>query len=220
MYWLRCAWSGQGVRSFGCAGRVRLSFQGGASTTFWSKRPLRGESNYARELLPGYGWLIPESAQRANIGVCVDATRLSRSAGLRELLARFEKQHLGSRLGGARAVGRECGQSIAWRGVVPRLAEPGVLWVGEAAGLTSPITGEGIWHALAGGVVAGHALDSDRDARVVAAYRWRLRKLFAVPLLSAAGFARFAGSRAFPMTVSGVARGFWGRLATAVLERL
>jgi flavin-dependent dehydrogenase len=178
------------------------------------------EMIYARELLPGYGWVIPESDHRMNLGVCVDAARIGRSSGLHEVLQRFEEQHLGSRLVGARPVGRVRGQAIACRWAVPRLSKPGVLWVGEAAGLTSPITGEGIWHALASGMAAAHALETDKDARVEAEYQWRLRTRLALPLLMATGFFRLAGSPVFPPLVSGLSRGWLGRLGTMVLERL
>lgn len=178
------------------------------------------EMIYARELLPGYGWVIPESAQRINLGVCVDAARMGRSPGLHELLRRFEKHHLGSRLNGALPVDRVHGRPIAWRWAVPRLSQPGVLWVGEAAGLTSPITGEGIRHALASGMAAARALDADTDARVESEYQWLLRKRFALHLLLAAGFFRLAGNPVFPPAVSGLSRGILGRLGTMVLERL
>ncbi len=100
------------------------------------------EMVYARDLLPGYGWVFPESRTRANVGICVDEDHPERTQ-LHDLLDRFLATHLHGRMNGAVAADPVRGQPIAWRGRVPSLAAPGVLWVGEAAGLTSAATGAG-----------------------------------------------------------------------------
>ncbi len=94
----------------------------------------------------GYLWVFPRT-DRASVGIVAfpgDAT----AAGLRRRVAEFLRQSLPS----AEVVG-----SYGWvipapgadgRPLVPPL-EDGVALVGDAAGLVDPITGEGIYYALA-----------------------------------------------------------------------
>ncbi len=179
------------------------------------------EMIYAKEVLPGYGWVFPESRVRANVGVCVDEGH-AQSGALHAVFADFLATHLGSRMRNARAVDNVRGQPIAWRSKVPDLSEPGALWVGEAAGLTSAATGEGIWHALASGLCAATAiadtLPGGGDPR--RAYQRRCARALGLPLLSAAAFSRAATSPLFPRVVKLAGSGLGGRLASAILERL
>jgi menaquinone-9 beta-reductase len=103
-----------------------------------------------------YGWVFPESATVANVGICYQ--RGPRSPNARELLDRFLDRYLARRLEGASAVARVQAhpiRAVAW----PRgLVEDGTLYVGEAAGLVDPLTGEGIWLALRSGELAGICL--------------------------------------------------------------
>jgi geranylgeranyl reductase family protein len=188
----------------------------------WAFDPGAMEMIYAKGLLPGYGWVFPESPVRANVGICIDDSHPER-ASLHRLLDEFLDRHLGARLKGAVAVDNVRGQPIAWRDTVPELSEPGALWVGEAAGLTSAATGEGIWHALASGVAAAETVAdivrSGDDARL-AGYRRRCAKALGVPLKSAALFSRGASSRWFSPAVHLAGTGVGGRLSTALLERL
>jgi len=100
-----------------------------------------------------YGWVFPEGEGRINLGLCYH-----RGAGrpnARFLLDRFIERYLGRRLRGLRPRGaiRACPiRASAWP---VRLAAEGVLYVGEAAGLADAMTGEGIYHALVSGRLAG-----------------------------------------------------------------
>ena len=95
----------------------------------------------------GYGWCFPKG-ETANIGVGV-----SRALGgePRRALA-----HLLSVLGVGKAdlVGHTAGP-VPSGGPVAPLAAGGILLVGDAAGLTHPITGAGILHAVISGALAG-----------------------------------------------------------------
>ena len=178
------------------------------------------EMVYAKDLLPGYGWVFPESATRANVGVCIDDAHPER-AKLHDVLDRFLATHLHGRMGGAVPADAVRGQPIAWRASVPALAAPGVLWVGEAAGLTSAATGEGIWHALRSGREAAAALSESADPVAVAEhYRRRVRRAFAGPLLGAAAFSRAASSGVFPALVRLAYRPPFGSLSRLLLERI
>jgi geranylgeranyl reductase family protein len=178
--------------------------------------PAAMEMIYAKELLPGYGWVFPESAVRANVGVCVDETHADH-AHLHALFDRFLAKHLDSRMNGARPVDSVRGQPIAWRATLPALHVPGALWAGEAAGLTSAATGEGIWHALVSGMAAADTLACGDD---LGAYRKRLRRELALPLAFAAAFSRGAASPAFPALLRLATAGPIGRLTSAFLERI
>lgn len=105
---------------------------------------------------PHYAWVFPEGGGRANVGLCF--RRGPAGPNARVLLERFVDRHLAPRLRGARQIGRVVAHPIrACWWPVP-LASPGVLHVGEAAGLVDPWTGEGIYHALVSGRAAGAAL--------------------------------------------------------------
>lgn len=111
----------------------------------------------------GYGWLFPKG-EVANVGLGADKRwECDLKRPLDRLHACLVKQGLVgpevlSRTGGAIPVG----------GLRERLAEDHVLFVGDAAGLTHPITGAGIAAAVISGESAGRAaaawLGGDADA--------------------------------------------------------
>jgi len=178
------------------------------------------EMVYARDLLPGYGWVFPESATRANVGICVDESHPERTR-LHDLLDRFLATHLHGRMSGARPADQVRGQPIAWRSTVPSLGAPGVVWVGEAAGLTSAATGEGIWHALRSGREAALAITEAQGADDLARrYHRRVRRAFAGPLLGASAFSHAASTGVFPALVRLAYRPPLGFLSRFLLERI
>jgi geranylgeranyl reductase family protein len=111
----------------------------------------------------GYAWLFPKGAV-ANLGLGLD-TRLAA-----DLKAPLDALHL--RLAGEGRVAMEIlgrtGGPIPVGGLRERLVVGSALFVGDAAGLTHPITGAGIAAAVISGEAAGaciaRALDGDRDA--------------------------------------------------------
>jgi geranylgeranyl reductase family protein len=120
--------------------------------------PLRDVTD--RYLLPSYGWVFPISATAANIGVGL--FERTRGESVRVLFDRFvfDLRERDPRF--ARA--RQCG---AWRGAPlrfdfapERALAPGLVFVGDAAGLISPFTGEGISYALESGKLAAETVDA------------------------------------------------------------
>lgn len=110
-----------------------------------------------RNLAPGYiGWVVP-GVNGAQIGLaCNRSTRPDLPAFLRRLAGVFD-------LSGGSVVSHRAGP-IPVGGVVRPWAAPGVLLVGDAAGLVSPLTAGGIHNALsfgrsAGRAIADHVLD-------------------------------------------------------------
>jgi geranylgeranyl reductase family protein len=116
--------------------------------------------SYHRSICPGYGWVFPGPGRSYNIGVGYFTGAPPDTKNLRLLLARFiDSFPL------AREITRLPGTRTALRGAPlrtgltgARLSRPGLLVAGEAAGLTYPISGEGIGKAIESGMVAGAAI--------------------------------------------------------------
>lgn len=101
----------------------------------------------------GYGWLFPKGSV-ANVGLGADR-QFTRD--LRTPLAALHRQLIGEGLIGERILGRT-GGAIPVSGLRPRLWEGQAIFVGDAAGLTHPITGAGIAPAVVSGEAAGRAV--------------------------------------------------------------
>ena len=107
--------------------------------------------------LPGYAWLFPTGPTSANLGYWYSG-RDSISAPV--LLPRLLAEHpqLSALTAGASVSGPVAGYPI--RSDFPRapVLAPGLLAVGEAAGLVNPFTGEGIDYALESAELAFEAI--------------------------------------------------------------
>jgi geranylgeranyl reductase family protein len=140
--------------------------------------PGRVEMLFVPELAPHYGWLFPESDTQVNIGLCID--RRFRRGSLRALFQEFLDRHFGARVRGARLVRPWRGHPIQAAARTGLLARPGMLVVGEAAGLVNPFTGEGISYALRAGRLAGRAIarcaSGADEERVMRGFRAELRR--------------------------------------------
>jgi flavin-dependent dehydrogenase len=111
----------------------------------------------------GYAWLFPKG-NVANLGLGLD-TRLA--PDLKAPLDALHLQLAGTGLVGMDILGRT-GGAIPVGGLRERLVVGNALFVGDAAGLTHPITGAGIAAAVISGEAAGASiarlLDGERDA--------------------------------------------------------
>jgi len=119
--------------------------------------PLRVSSSVtdvwlAPEYPGGYAWLFPKAAT-ANLGLGMD-TRLARN--LKGPLDALHRALVSEGRVGAEILGRT-GGPIPVEGMRTRLVERNVAFVGDAAGLTHPITGAGIAAAVGSGESAGEA---------------------------------------------------------------
>lgn len=124
------------------------------------------------DLLPGYFWCFPLPDGGANVGFGIQrgakVTTKQMKALWPDLLAR---PHIAEVIG-ADAVAEDRHQ--AWPiparvGELP-LAAGRVLWVGDAAAVTDPMTGEGIGQALLTGQQAAHAILRGDDPAAVRAH--------------------------------------------------
>jgi menaquinone-9 beta-reductase len=99
---------------------------------------------------PGYGWIFPTGARSANVGVGFFPRR-----GTGTAVQAFERFASGSPLlRGARQVGPVKGYPIRVDFLRAPTYTTNTLFVGEAAGLVNPLTGEGIDYALESGQIA------------------------------------------------------------------
>lgn len=125
-------------------------------------------------LMPGFGWILPIDATRANVGV-YECGKVG-GRGIMDRLARFRStvdRHLGAQ-GSVVDASKPMGGVIRYDYAPERAARAGLLLVGDAAGLSNATSGEGISYALASGKLAGETLIEDRDAaRTAATYRDR-----------------------------------------------
>jgi flavin-dependent dehydrogenase len=112
--------------------------------------------------LPGYGWVFPISGTAANVGAgyFVPRGKPALRNSPRQVLDEFLANPLmAGRVRGARIEGPIKGYPLRFDFPTARLAFPGLLLIGEAAGMVNPLTGEGIDYALESAEVAAELLD-------------------------------------------------------------
>jgi geranylgeranyl reductase family protein len=144
--------------------------------------------SYDRATRPGYGWIFPGPGGLFNVGVIYyyDAAARSHETNIRVLLERFlstfpRAMDLTHR---SRALTDLRGAPLRTAFTGATLAVPGLLVIGEAAGLTYSFSGEGIGKAMASGLMAADVIlkassDGPFHARVARDYTTRMRSAFA-----------------------------------------
>lgn len=120
-----------------------------------SLEPGYSEHYFEKSLPTGYAWIFPEVDGRANVGVYIRVDRYHRSrARLETLLDDFVKSR-GARFANARRDGPMRAWSLPLATHRHPPCAPGLLSCGDAGRMIDPLTGEGIWHALYSGKLAG-----------------------------------------------------------------
>jgi geranylgeranyl reductase family protein len=145
--------------------------------------------SYDRAICPGYGWIFPGPDGVFNVGVGYfgDAPSALPTRNPRKLLARFVETFALARelVARSRQLTDVRGAPLRTAMTGATLARPGLFVIGEAAGLTYSLTGEGIGKAIESGIIAGAAAadalrDGCDDKRAIAdAYAAALRAQFA-----------------------------------------
>ncbi len=116
-----------------------------------------------RYLLPSYGWVFRTGEETANIGIGL--MHRERGANVRELMGRFlEELRKDPRFHDAKRCGAWRGAPLRFDFLPERCMAPGLLLVGDAAGMISPFTGEGIGYALESGRLAAETVADALDA--------------------------------------------------------
>jgi geranylgeranyl reductase family protein len=130
--------------------------------------------DFLGSLLPGYGWVFPIDATRANIGVGIDvSTYKRRGTHLKRLLGYYRAS-----LGGDIAYDEDSALAflLPYGSELPRLAHPDVhaALAGDAASMINPLTGEGIFYGLFAGELLGRRLGEALRGKNAAACRTAL----------------------------------------------
>lgn len=151
--------NGHGHRGAGLGYAIRGYFDGirGLTDLLELYLPLTDVSD--RYVLPSYGWIFPTSESSANIGIGL--FERARGENVRELMDRFvgDLRAQDGRFDGMRACGALRGAPLRFDFVPEHCHAPGLLRVGDAAGMVSPFTGEGISYALESGRLAAEVID-------------------------------------------------------------
>ena len=138
----------------------------------------RLEIHFRRSLLPGYAWIFPIGEGRVNVGIGTYTQRVRRGeVPLREVMSRFVADPTATqeRLAQAEPVGSMRSHPLRTRLDATRTHAERILVAGDAAGLASPLSGEGIAPAMESGLLAAsHVLSAfetgDFSASALSAY--------------------------------------------------
>jgi geranylgeranyl reductase family protein len=137
---------------------LRMYFEG--VTSFHEKNYI--ELHFFKDILPGYLWIFPMTGNRANVGIGVLSSVVSRKKiNLKETLQQLlhTVPHLKERFASARAMEKVKGFGLPLGSEKRAVSGDRFLLAGDAAGLIDPFSGEGIGNAIRSGrVAAGHII--------------------------------------------------------------
>ena len=160
--------------------------------------------------LPAYGWVFPLPDGSANVGVDLPHTpSLEACPDLRPAYAAFIERLRRTRPGFADAVPEAppTGALLPEAMQAFRAGAPGLLAVGDAAGLITPYSGEGILYALESAELAASAITAHQaSADVVRAYARALHDGYAFQLRSSLRIMK--AMRRAPLAAAAAAVGF------------
>ena len=126
--------------------------------------PQQLEIHFRDGILPGYTWLFPLGEGHVNVGTGTFVRRVRRDeVNLQEVMARFvaDSAITGGRLAQAEPIGPIKGHLLRTQFGSTRTHAERILVAGDAAGLVSPLSGEGIAPAMESGeLAAAHALSA------------------------------------------------------------
>ena len=126
---------------------------------------------FERDLLPGYAWVFPLPGGGANVGYGVLRSDGRTGRELKDLWPELLNRRALQDILGPRATPTEPVRAwpIPTRYDPARLVNGRVLFVGDAAGVVDPLTGEGIAQAIETGLLAAEAIARGGEPHTVAA---------------------------------------------------
>jgi menaquinone-9 beta-reductase len=137
----------------------------------------------------GYAWSFDRGDGWSNVGYGEVLRHRGPHPTRRRLLGELEELLPGATTGARDWVGHHLPLSPArWQHPDGR-----ILLAGDAAALINPLSGEGLYYAVASGAAAGRAAVTGDDAHAGAAYRLAVRRLLDVHLLSSSTAAGAIG---------------------------
>jgi geranylgeranyl reductase family protein len=107
--------------------------------------------------LPFYGWIFPEADDLVNVGVGLEEPGCNGKT-LRDAYELMQSRYLKKCMNDATPLGSTRGYPIHYTYHVKQVVQDNALFVGEAASLVDPVSGEGIAQALISGRIAAHAI--------------------------------------------------------------
>jgi menaquinone-9 beta-reductase len=117
----------------------------------------------------GYGWVFPVEEHLANVGVgYFHVTSLASPAPIQRLLDGFVERlerHAGDRLGALEPIDRPLGSPVAVGFEREACQLENVVFLGDAARTTDPLTGEGIGNAMETGRIVAELVDAAARTR-------------------------------------------------------
>ena len=110
-------------------------------------------------VLPSYGWVFPIDGNSANIGVGL--VEKAHDENVQKVMARFVDylRETDPRFKDMELNGKTIGAPMRFDFTPERTYAPGLMLVGDAAGMISPFTGEGIGYAVETGMIASEVYD-------------------------------------------------------------
>lgn len=132
------------------------------------------ELHYIEELLPGYLWIFPLSNNRANVGLGMQSSYVSKNkVNLKKVLADAISTHpvLSKRFENAVALETIKGMGLPMGSRKLERSGDRYLLLGDAAYLIDPLTGEGIGNAIRSGrIAADHLINAFKANRFDATF--------------------------------------------------
>ncbi len=178
--------SSSGASSGRRAPRRALALRGYAPTP--PTRAARQVIRFGRTRQPSYAWSFDRGDGWCNVGYG-ELLQPGRPAPTRALMLDQLDDLLPEATSGAgHWLGHHLPLSPAWWGQ----PDGRVLLAGDAASLVNPLTGEGIYYAVATGALAGQSAVCRPGPHVGAQHRSRVRRLLAAHLLTTAAVSRVA----------------------------
>ncbi|BAN00536.1 NAD(P)/FAD-dependent oxidoreductase [Ilumatobacter coccineus] len=129
------------------------------------------------DLIPGYVWSFPSGKREINFGIMVNRRHFGKTGQLRAV---WDKLSAGSSAIPIDQVQNPKSWPIPSTLRLNRLSDSGALFVGDAAGLADPMTGEGIGQALVSGRYAAESIARSKPGQregAAAEYRRRISRV-------------------------------------------